>query len=284
MISLSGFTFSHLKELVQFICLFPQLRTLKVVNDDYDAPKPADLTKALRNFDLPYLDTVQMELVQTENRPRGSTPAQSPLVIHLVDWLTSSLIAGHLHCLWMTYTVESVQDDYETVEVMNRLLKACGSSLEELAIAVQTAPGFNQTWSLDNLKGLELGHNRNLKHLYMYRIPWRTISGFLPTIISTSNSRRMETMSLTFLPTTEEWPPDIRIEPGLYQFDVFMELDAILAGNFSTLRRLDIDFNGTVDQDSFNILRYFPKLSAQNGVVCIGSVDEEALRPKWGLP
>lgn len=148
-LSLSGFTFPTVKELVRFVLSFPLLHTLKVVHNDYDPPGPSRLWKGHYKTDLKHLTNVQLELVTTEDRPRSSP--NYPGAFHVVDWLAASPTASHLRRIWVAMTIESAHGDRETAAVISALLGACGESLEELAVAVQVTSEVEETWGLDNL-------------------------------------------------------------------------------------------------------------------------------------
>lgn len=151
-LSVSGYSFSSTKDLIKYITSFPQLRRLKVVQDDYDPPQSSQLRQALCAVNLPCLTTLQTELVQGTKRLWSSTC--KPIANHLIDWLTMSPTARHLRHIWIIYTVESSDEDHGAATRIGNLLKASGNALQELVIAVQITSEVKDIWKVKLLGGL----------------------------------------------------------------------------------------------------------------------------------
>lgn len=144
-LSLSGYSFSSIKDLIKYITSFPELRRLKVVQDDYDPPQPSQLRQALYVVNLPRLTTLQTELRHATNGPCSSTH----IATHLIDWLTKSPTARHLRQIWIIYTVELSDEDHGAATRIDSLLKASGDSLQELVLAVQITSEVKEIWKVN---------------------------------------------------------------------------------------------------------------------------------------
>lgn len=132
---------------------------------------------------------------------------------------------------------------------------------------------------------MTLEHNTHLRYLHLLRIPWRTMSWIIPSVIANIPSRELETVTLTFS-ASENWgdQEDHNTTPTLYDFGIFAVVDRTLADHtkFPSFRKLVIDANGTTkDPDRPRLLGSFPQLGSTDRFEVV-DVDENKLQRRWG--